>query len=212
MSFKAAHPYFATGLIILLLVAMFFASCQLLASGYQALVLKTNLLRPSATALQGSRLATRLDPGNIDYLRLQAYLEESRNGPDAALRVFHDSLAASPAWPHTWAAIARHRARHGHYNERMRIALARSQALGPHERSVQFTNAVVGIDHWYRLTPALRTQVEPSILFALTHETTRTMHAYIGATGRGRLYCRRFAEAAGGRQWCEKYNLPLGPG
>jgi len=202
--------YFAILTIVVLLGCGFFATSQLFASAYATVANRSS--QPSETALNASRLATRLAPGKVEYLHTRAYLEESLSGSAPALETYHQSLAANPSWPNTWAAIARHHARYNNFDDKMLTAVVRSQALGPYERTLQYINATVGVDYWYQLSPALREALQPSIMFSLSHEAAKPLLAYINTQGRTRLFCRRFTAAVpGSAKWCESARLPTAP-
>lgn len=195
-------------MVLVLLVLAGFAGRQLLAAGYAALAAAGERDRVTVRKIEAAELAARLDPGNLDYLHRLAELMATGGQRQTALALYSASLRTSPAWPHTWAAIAREHANLTHYDERLRAAMARSQALGPSERTVHYVNATVGIDHWYRLPEDIRRQVEPSITFTLEHYLDKALVHYIGERNRQYLYCRRFATPEGAR-WCRRYGIPV---
>ncbi|HQV41151.1 MAG TPA: hypothetical protein PLN04_03955 [Moraxellaceae bacterium] len=123
-----------------------------------------------------ANLAVRLSPMNADYREGLARIHEARfimapiGDPEArperekAIASYRDSIRLRPTWPYAHAALAYALVRAGGHDAEMESALAEAARLGPWEPKVMEAIVDIGLDGWYRISPASRVIVSNTLL------------------------------------------------
>lgn len=155
------------------------------------------------------RVAVRFDPDNAEYWRQLAALAVERDDIELEDTAHVQSIAVRPSWPYGWSAAARSLAERGHFDDRLTVALRRSQVLGPSERRLQYTNAVTALAFWDYLSLEQRDLLVPSVDFVLNHKRyARSLAAAIAALKREQVFCEHFSSRIDyGPVWCHYWGI-----
>lgn len=155
------------------------------------------------------RVAVRFDDDNPDYWRRLAASAGKRNELELEDTAYVRAITARPAWPYGWSATTRSLAERGHYGPRLTLALRQSQALGPNERMLQYSNAVTAMAFWYYLSLEQRKLLDPSIDFVLARKRyARLLASAIDALDREHLFCEHFRDRVDyGPIWCYHWGI-----
>lgn len=120
--------------------------------------------------------SVRLSPLNADYREGLAGIYEThyimappgapqaRPDRERAVGLYRDSIALRPDWPYAHAALAYALLRLGNHDQEMERALTDAARLGPWEPQVMEAVVDVGLDTWYRISPAMREVVSDTVL------------------------------------------------
>jgi hypothetical protein len=122
------------------------------------------------------QLAVRLSPLNADYHEKLARVYEARfmmlppGTPEAkavrekAVIEYREAIRLRPTWPYAHSALAYALVRTGGHDLEVETALAEASRLGPWEPQVMEAVVDIGLDGWYRISPASRKVVSETLL------------------------------------------------
>jgi hypothetical protein len=135
-------------------------------------------------------LAVRLAPMNADYREGLARVHEMRfitapiGMPEAkaeremAIAAYQDSIRLRPTWPYAYAALAYALVRAGGHEAEVESALAEAARLGPWEPQVMEAIVDIGLDGWYRISPASRKVVSDTLLRSQSWQAGESGHRH----------------------------------
>ncbi len=120
--------------------------------------------------------AVRLSPANADYHELLGVIHELRHPladigdetarPDReqALLHFRAAIERRPTWPYVRARLAYALVRLDRVDAELESTLAEAARLGPWEPPVMLAIVDIGLDSWFRLSPAGRQVVSDTLV------------------------------------------------
>lgn len=91
----------------------------------------------------------------------------SQSGAALPARGIAPSIATHPTWPQAWMAEVQRLAAADDFSARFDTALARVIQLGPSERQMRQTLALLALQHWARLSPEAQRLSADNLRFAL---------------------------------------------
>lgn len=167
----------------------------------------TNGPKESSVTLDATRQALLLAPYNAEYRRNAAVTALRRLDLAEGHERVVQGLQLRPAWPYDWLLLVRMLGLQSVFDERMTLALERSQSLGSAERALQYDTAVTAFAFWYHLSEEQRSLALPSIHAVLHRKRdARRLAVVIEQLQRVDLFCRRMVDFVEyGPAWCAAF-------
>ena len=127
----------------------------------------------------------------------------------SARKYYIEALARRPTWPHDWIALALVKYRLGQVDAEFYQALHQAVALGPWEPSVKYVVADIGMHHWDKFDPAMRT-----LIIGIIHDGVKDSVSAMSMLNLVRRYdmldvvCNDDNKNEAVENYCRKYHHP----